>query len=77
MKKELIIFVGLFLFLAIGMHFKQWIDHPIEHLMSLPHGGAFGIPGIIHPFVFTLLLYVVVRFPALMKKLFSKKDQEL
>lgn len=77
MKRELIIFVGLFLFLAIGMHFKQWLDHPIEHLMSLPHGGAFGIPGSIHPFVFTLLLYVVVRFPALMKKLFSKKSEEL
>jgi len=73
MKKEIIIFIGLFLFLAIGMHFKQWIDHPIEHLMNMTHGGAFGIPGAIHPFVFTFLVYIIVRFPALIKKLFSKK----
>ena len=73
MKREIIIFIGLFLFLAIGMHFKQWIDHPIEHLMNMPHGGAFGVPGIIHPFVFTFILYFIVRFPILIKKLFSKK----
>jgi uncharacterized membrane protein (DUF485 family) len=74
MKKEIIIFVGIFLFLAIGMHFKQWLDHPIEHLMNMPHGGAFGVPGIIHPFVFTFILYFIVRFPSLIKKLFSKKE---
>ncbi len=73
MKKEIIIFIGLFLFLAIGMHFKQWLDHPIDHLMNMPHGGAFGVPGIIHPFVFTFILYFIVRFPVFIKKLFSKK----
>jgi len=40
MKKELSIFIGLFLFLAIGMHFKEWMDHPIEHAMALPTAGA-------------------------------------
>jgi len=69
MKKELNIYIGLFLFLAIGMHFKQWIDHPIEHLINLPHGGAFGVPGVAHPFVFTLVIYLVVF---LIRKLFSK-----
>lgn len=73
MKKEIIIFIGLFLFLAIGMHFKQWLDHPIDHLMNMPHGGAFGVPGIIHPFVFTFILYFIVRFPVFIKKIFSKK----
>ncbi len=73
MKKEIIIFIGLFLFLAIGMHFKQWLDHPIDHLMNMPHGGALGVPGIIHPFVFTFILYFIVRFPVFIKKLFSKK----
>lgn len=77
MKKELLIFVGLFLFLAIGMHFKQWTSHPIEHLMSLPHGGAFGIPGIIHPFVFTFLVYFIVRLPFLIKKLFKKDKMKI
>ena len=70
MKKELFIYIGIFLFLAIGMHFKQWIDHPIEHLINLPHGGAFGVPGVIHPFVFTLVIYLVVGIPRL---LFKKK----
>jgi hypothetical protein len=69
MKKELNIYIGIFLFLAIGMHFKQWIDHPIEHLINLPHGGAFGVPGVAHPFVFTLVIYLVVF---LIRKLFSK-----
>jgi len=76
MKKEIIIFIGLFLFLAIGMHFKQWIDHPIEHLVNMPNGGAFGIPGSMHPFVFTFLLYFVIRIPALVKKIFSKKSED-
>ena len=69
MKKELNIYIGIFLFLAIGMHFKQWIDHPIEHLINLSHGGAFGVPGVAHPFVFTLVIYLVVF---LIRKLFSK-----
>jgi len=72
MKKEFIIFIGIFLFLAIGMHFNQWIDHPIEHLLNMPHGGAFGVPGIIHPFVFTFIFYCFVRFPALVKNIFTK-----
>jgi len=70
MKKELVIFVGLFLFLAIGMHFKQWISHPVEHLVNLPAGGAFGVPGIAHPFVFTLVVYLIITLP---RMLFRKK----
>jgi len=75
MKKEIVIYVGLFLFLAIGMHFKQWIDHPVEHLMNMPHGGAFGVPGAVHPFVFTFILYIVLRGPVLLKKLFTRKKK--
>jgi len=75
MKREITIYIGLFLFLAIGMHFKQWTTHPIEHLMNLPHGGAFGVPGIIHPFVFTFIVYLIIRLPALVKKLLGKKEK--
>ena len=75
MKKELIIFVAVFLFLAIGMHFKQWLDHPIEHLVNLPHGGAFGVPGIAHPLVFTLVIYLVLAMFRGIVKLFSKKEE--
>jgi hypothetical protein len=58
MKKELSIFVGIFLFLAIGMHFKEWISHPLEHIMALPSAGAYGI-GAIHPLVFTMVVYII------------------
>jgi len=58
MKKQLFIFLGIFLFLTIGMHFKEWISHPIDHMMALPHAGAYGI-GMLHPLVFTFLGYVV------------------
>ncbi len=72
MKKELNIYIGIFLFLAIGMHFKQWIDHPVEHLMNMPSGGAFGVPGMLHPFVFTLVVYLVVYLFRSIGSVFSK-----
>ena len=72
MKKELYIFIGLFLFLAIGMHFKEWMSHPIEHIQALPESGAYGI-GAIHPLVFTVALYLVVGIFRLIGKLFSRK----
>lgn len=75
MKKELIIYIGIFLFLAIGMHFNEWLSHPVEHLMALPSGGAFGVPGIAHPFVFTFIVYFIVRVPALLMRVFSKKKK--
>ncbi len=71
MKKELTIFIGLFLFLAIGMHFKEWLNHPLEHAMGLPSAGAYGI-GAFHPLVFTLALYVVVVILRGIGRLFSK-----
>ena len=58
MKKEMMIFFGIFLFLAIGMHFQEWFSHPIDHAMALPKAGAYGI-GPLHPLVFTLIIYVV------------------
>ena len=63
MKKELYIFIAIFLFLSIGMHYKEWLSHPIEHIMALPKSGAYGI-GMVHPVVFTLfgyILFVVAR----------------
>lgn len=72
MKKELMIFIGIFLFLAIGMHFAQWTGHPIEHLKALPHASAYGL-GSEHPFVFTLIVYIIVGIPRLFIKLLSKK----
>jgi hypothetical protein len=72
-KKELIIYAGIFLFLSIGMHFKQWIDHPIEHLINMPNGGAFGVPGFIHPFVFSLIIYLIIYLFRFIGSIFSRK----
>ena len=71
MKKELTIFIGLFLFLAIGMHFKEWMSHPIEHVMALPSAGAYGI-GAFHPLVFTVALYLVFVLLRGIVRLFTK-----
>jgi len=75
MKKELYIFIGIFLFLAIGMHFKEWVSHPISHIAALPASGAYGI-GAIHPLVFTFAVYIIfVLFRSIyrgIKKLASK-----
>ncbi len=71
MKKELIIYFGLFVFMAIGMHFEEWISHPIDHLMALPKSGVFGL-GAFHPFIFTFLLYLVVLLFRAIVKAFRK-----
>ena len=69
MKKELFIFIGIFLFLAVGMHFKEWMDHPIDHIIALPHASSYGL-GWEHPLIYTLVVYIIVLFP---RKLFKKK----
>ncbi len=75
MKKELIVFVGIFLFLAIGMHFKEWTGYPVEHLMALPSSSAYGL-GAEHPFVFTLIVYIIIGIPRALGKLFKKKRKD-
>ncbi len=72
MKKELTIFIGVFLFLAIGMHFAEWTSYPIEHLMALPSADAYGL-GAFHPLIFTTIIYILVIFIRGIIKLFSKK----
>lgn len=60
MKKDLGIFILIFVLLALGMHFKEWMDHPIEHFESLFTQGWFGL----HPLVIALavfLLFVMLR----------------
>lgn len=71
MKKQLLLFIGVFLFLAIGMHFKEWMNYPVEHLMALPSAGAYGL-GMIHPLVFTLMGYIVVIVILALSRLIKK-----
>jgi hypothetical protein len=75
MKKELSIFIILFLFLSIVVHFEAWMSHPIDQIKALPQGGALGL-GEWHPLVFTFLAYLVVWVFRLIgrgaKKIFGK-----
>jgi len=64
MKKDLKIFIGIFLVLALGMHFKAWTEHPLEHIESLFTQGWFGL----HPLVITLAVFLVyIAFRALIR----------
>ncbi|RXJ57893.1 hypothetical protein [Candidatus Marinarcus aquaticus] len=74
MKRELIIFVGIFLILTLGMHHKEWFSHPIEHLQHLPNAGAYGI-GAIHPLVFTLVVYVMGWVPRGIYRLIKRSSK--
>ena len=71
MKKELVIIIGIFLFLAIGMHFKEWMEYPIDHLMALPHASSYGL-GWEHPIVYTVVVYIIVLMP---RMIFRKKKE--
>lgn len=57
------------------MHFKEWLGHPIDHLMALPSAGAYGL-GVVHPLVFTfagyLLLVLLMALGRMVKKIFSR-----
>ena len=72
MKKELTIFLSIFLVLALGMHFKQWTSHPIDHIMALPKAGAFGL-GPFHPLIITTFFYLIIAVFRGIAKLFSRK----
>jgi hypothetical protein len=71
-KKELKIFIVIFTILTALMHYKEFLSHPIEHILALSSSGAYGI-GAIHPLFFTLIVYLVVLVPRMILKLFKKK----
>jgi len=70
-KKESAIFILLFLFLSLAMHFGAWMNHPLLHIESLEKSPL----GVWHPLFITFLVYLVlliVRFLfKLGKKLFT------
>jgi hypothetical protein len=70
-KRELLLFALLFLFLSIAMHFGAWVDHPMAHIASLEKSPL----GLWHPLFITVLVYLVlliIRFLfSFMKKLIA------
>ncbi len=73
LKRELLIFVGLFFALAIGMHYEEWFDHPLEHVEALPSSPL----GPLHPLIIVfgvyMLLVMVRLFIKMMRKILSRE----
>ena len=72
MKKELLIFISIFIVLTFGMHYSELLTHPFEHISNLSKSGAYGL-GAIHPIIFTIIVYVIVSIPRFIVKLFKLK----
>jgi len=70
--KETKIFLVLFLFLALVMHFNAWISHPIEHIEALPSSPM----GVWHPLWLTAIVYGMVLVVRLMILLFKKARKQ-
>ncbi|KFL35203.1 MULTISPECIES: hypothetical protein [unclassified Sulfurospirillum] len=53
LKREVLIFIVIFLVLSLGMHMNQWLSHPLEHLQQLSiHKMPY------HPLLYTAILYL-------------------
>ncbi|MBP7225252.1 MAG: hypothetical protein KBA17_01835 [Aliarcobacter sp.] len=71
MKKELKIFIIILVGLTIVMHYKEFLEYPLQHLKNFPNSGAYGL-GMLHPIVFTAIVYIVLLLPRLMIRFFKK-----
>ena len=71
-KKEVIIFVVIFLLLALMMHMDAWLTHPLEQLNRL---STHAMP--YHPLLYTIIAYLcvaLIRFSIhSIQKLFRRK----
>ena len=75
MKKEIWIFLIIFIVLSLLIHNKEFIEYPIQHMENLPNSSAYGL-GYFHPLVFTFLVYIIFLTPRLVYKLFTKKKKD-
>jgi hypothetical protein len=67
-KRELLLFALLFLFLSIAMHFGAWVDHPIAHMASLEKSPL----GLWHPLFITALIYLVLLIVRILFRFIKK-----
>ena len=56
LKRELKIYIIIFVVLTLGMHYKEWFSHPFEHISSLPTSQF----GTFHPIFFSFGVYLIV-----------------
>jgi membrane-associated phospholipid phosphatase len=74
MKKELLIIVSILIILTISVHYKEFLSHPLDHVIALGNSGAYGF-GSSHPLVFTFIIYILLLIPRLIIKLLNKKSK--
>ncbi|WP_421715796.1 hypothetical protein [Arcobacter arenosus] len=66
-KKEITIYIVLFIISSLLVHNSIWFSHPIEHINALfSHGMPY------HPFLYTFLIYLVFGIIRLVIKLIKK-----
>ena len=71
MKKELKIFIVILVVLTLAIHYKEFLEYPLQHLKNFPNSGAYGL-GIFHPLVFTAIVYILVLLPRMIIRFFKK-----
>ena len=71
MKKELKIFIVILVVLTLVIHYKKFLEYPLQHLKNFPNSGAYGL-GIFHPLVFTAIVYILVLLPRMIIRFFKK-----
>ena len=75
MKKELKIFIVILIILTLSVHYKEFLEYPLEHIKNFPNSGAYGL-GIFHPVVFTALVYILISIPRLIIRFLRRKKNE-
>jgi hypothetical protein len=71
--RELLILIGLFFALAIGMHYEEWLDHPVRHIEALSSSSLGPWHPVIIVFGVYVLLLVVRLFVKMVRKILSKE----
>jgi NADH:ubiquinone oxidoreductase subunit 6 (subunit J) len=72
--KELYILISIFLFLTLSMHYQEWLSNPVEHIYNLSNADAYGF-GLIHPLVFTFLIYILILLSRIIRSFFKRKKE--
>lgn len=68
LKREILIYFGIFIFLSAGMHYKAWLTHPLTHIQSVSESNF----GPYHPLFFTLGVYLFVSIIRVIFTLFAR-----
>ncbi|QKJ27972.1 hypothetical protein [Aliarcobacter cibarius] len=72
MKKELKIYIFILIILSIIIHYKEFLTHPVEHVLGLMDSGAYGFGGF-HPFIFSAVIYIIIGIPRVLFKIITRR----